>query len=370
MPVSTYLPYPGHICTALAVRARREANRLSGHGRGHWVGAASSAIHLVQAESGRRARKGNVGWPLVKSRKPEAMQQLQALAGSPDQQLDYALSQVVTATRQDLLEALLAVLGAAAPDQRVRLALLQAFADCERAPSRRDPGCHRRVALLSALRPLARREDAGLLAGAADTYEFLPPFHSPPRGDVAAALRATALAVLDEVDPTLAAYHAVRLLTDDHTSDLSGEPAVTAARTLAGQGQLLPLYGYATRTSGTMPEVTAECLRNLAGLPLSVAEPLVDRYWQSPHEIVLLGLLELLLEHPEHAVFQPRILRFLRQTTMLNLYRWLVSAALTSRDQALIAAVSALEEEERDPRKLASLREALALRLPRAPGGR
>jgi len=113
--------------------------------------------------------------------------------------------------------------------------------------------------------------------------------------------------VLNDVDEQLAAYHAVRLLTDEHTSPLSGEPAITAAQTLAMQGQYLPLYGYAVRTDATSPEIVAECLRSLKGVPLSVLRPLVDRYIASPHEIIVLGLFELLLEHPEKRGFTVRI---------------------------------------------------------------
>src|SRR5215211_7318202 len=61
------------------------------------------------------------------------------------------------------------------------------------------------------------------------------------------ARRAAALVVLGEVDPTLAGFHATRLLHDSHTSPMSGEPAVTAARVLADVGQPLPLYDCALR---------------------------------------------------------------------------------------------------------------------------
>jgi len=294
---------------------------------------------------------------MPKPAKLDRLQRLNALATSPEAQLEYALGLVATEARQDVLEAVLEVLGRTPDDPRIRPALLAAYGGLDEG-GRHDAGCYVRNALLQALRPLARREDAKLLARAASTYEYLP----PGRSEVAAGLRATGLVILNEVDEQLAGYHAVRLLTDEHTSELSGEPAITAVQVLATQGQWLPLYGYVVRTDATMPEVVAECLRYLAPVPLSILEPLVDRYLKSPHDIVLLGLFELLLAHEERQVFQPIILTFLRETKLMDLYRWLVTAALTSRNPGLIAAVAALEPKEPDPRKLAILREALALR--------
>jgi hypothetical protein len=291
--------------------------------------------------------------------KVDKLQRLKDLAGQPEARLEYALMLVAGETRQDIVEEALTVLAsAAAEDTRVRAAILAAYGRFESATGRGDQGCYGRMALLRALRPLARRDDSALLARATSTYEFLP----PGRSEVAAGLRSVALVVLSDVDEQLAAYHAVRLLTDQHTSTLSGEPALTAAQTLAAQGQFLPLYGYAVRTDATMPEIVAECLRNLRGVPLSVLQPLIDRYGDSPHEIVTLGLFELLLEHPERRVFFPRIVEFLRETKSIDLYRWLVNAVLTSREQDLIAAIKSLQREENDQRKLAILHDAFALR--------
>ena len=295
---------------------------------------------------------------MPKAAKVDKLQRLKDLTATPDAQLDYALSLLASESRQDIVEEALTVLASAPGDARARAALLDTYARFESASGRGDQGCYGRMALLRALRPLARREDAALLAHAASTYEFLP----PGRSEVAAGLRSTALVVLNDVDEQLAAYHAVRLLTDEHTSPLSGEPAITAAQTLAMQGQYLPLYGYAVRTDATSPEIVAECLRSLKGVPLSVLRPLVDRYIASPHEIIVLGLFELLLEHPERQSFLPLIVEFLRETKLIDLYRWLVTTALTSREPKLIAAIKALEREENDPRKLGILHDAFALR--------
>jgi hypothetical protein len=292
---------------------------------------------------------------MAKASRPDKLRRLQDLADQPAAQFDYALALAPTETRLDLLDAVIEVLGRAPHDPRVRPVLLEAYQDCL---DRHDAGCARRVALLRALRPAARREDAALLARAAATYEFLPPGPS----EVAAGLRSTALVILNEVDETLAGFHAARLLTDERTSKLSGEPAITAVQVLASQGQTLSLYGYATRTDAVaLPEVMAECLRYLTAVPLSVLRPLVDRYVKSPDEIVLLGLFELLLAHAERAAFHTLIVEYMRETMLFDLYRWLLTAALTSHDEALIAAVTKLGTEEKHPRKREIIKEAMEL---------
>lgn len=292
----------------------------------------------------------------------DKLQRLRDLASQPEAQIDYALTLIAGESRQDIVEEALTVLATVPGDPRLHDALVAAYERFESGPGRGDQGCYGRAAILRALRPVARRDDSTLLAHAASTYEFLPPFSPANRSDVAAGLRSTALVVLNDVDEQLAAYHAVRLLDDQYTSTLSGEPALTAAQTLAVQGQYLPLYAYAARAEGTMPEIVAECLRNLRGVPLSVLRPLVDRYGDSPHDIIVLGVFEVLLEHPERRVFFPRIVAFLRETMRIDLYRWLVNAVLTSREQDLIAVIKSLEHEEHDRRKLAILHDALALR--------
>ncbi len=220
---------------------------------------------------------------------------------------------------------------------------------------RHDPGGTIRIAILRALRPLARREDTPLLERAAATYEFL-------YGEATGDLRAAALIALNEVDDVLAGYHCVRLLTDPHTSAMSGEPARTAVRILALHGQLLPLYAYVTGEGGGVADVLAESLRSLTAIPASLLPPLVERYGGSGDEIVLLGLFDLLLARDDRAAHTGFILDFLRATPLHNIYRYLVSILVASRDEALIAPLIGLAATERDRDKAAILRAALALR--------
>ena len=291
------------------------------------------------------------------------LERLRGLADQPAEQVDYALDLVETEDNLDVLQAALDAL-ADTPDARVRRTLLDRFIRDADGAGGGDSGCYRRVALLQALRYRAQRNDAAILERGVTTYEFKPPFYpdDPTRGDVAAGLRSVALVTLNEVDETLAGYHAARLLIDTYTSSMSGEPAVTAARVLAAQGHTLPLYSYVLREESGISEVVGECLRNLTPLPSSLLPTLVTRYRDSTDEIVLLGLFDLLLAHPDHARYDDLVLDFLRATRLYNIYRYLASAIVASRREELVARLQALAAHEPDRTKAEILRDALALR--------
>jgi hypothetical protein len=278
---------------------------------------------------------------------------LRRLAGEPAGQAAFALRLVETERNAEVALAALAIL-TEAPDPTWRPTLLRAYAYYDANPARRDGGGPVRAAILKALGPIALPEDAALLERAAATYEFM-------FGEVAGDLRAAALLALARVDGVLAGYHAVRLLADPHTSIMSGEPAVTAVRLLAAQGQTLPLYAYVAQAQEPIGDVAAECLRSLTALPASLLPALIDHYRESTDEIVLLGLFDLLLAHETRADHHAFILDFLRDTALYTLYRSLVATLVASRDEALIGALAAMAESERNPRKLELLREALAL---------
>jgi hypothetical protein len=255
------------------------------------------------------------------------------------------------------LEATRVALGVltAAPSVALRPLLLAKYAACDADGVKHDPGGLIRITLLETLRPLVLPEDTALLERAATTYEFL-------FGEATGDLRAAALLVLDDADDGLASFHCVRLLVDEYTSTMSGEPAVTAARILAAQGQILPLYAYVTQASLTVADVVAECLRGLVALPVSLLPSLVERYVASEDEIVLLGLFDLLLARDDRDEYRDTIIVFLRATALHNIYRYLVSALIAGRDPITVDALAALADVERDQLKREILRDALELR--------
>ncbi|NPV09765.1 MAG: hypothetical protein HPY83_17620 [Anaerolineae bacterium] len=224
-------------------------------------------------------------------------------------------------------------------------------------PYRRDSGAYVRSAILQAWRPLARADDVPLLERALLTYEFPP----PGRTEGAASLRAAALVTLSDLEPGLAAYHAVRLLADKHNSAMSGEPGVTAARVLASQGEMLPLYACAVAPTGVRVEVVSECLRSLVRMPGSLLPALVEQYQRTSDEIVLVGLFDLILGHEDGAKQTPFLLSFLQETHLHDAYRYLVTVIVAGRHAHLLSDLIALARHESDRLKRRALAEALSL---------
>ena len=214
-----------------------------------------------------------------------------------------------------------------------------------------------RVAVLHALRPITQLDDRELATRALQAYEFLP----PTRSESAGGLRAAGLAVLDDLDSTQAGYHAVRLLIDEHTSRMSGEPAVTAARLLGAQGQLLPLYYYAVDARPAIPEVLAECLKGQADAPAPIVDSLIARYGESPDDLVLAGLFDLILPHAERPGPHAFLTTFLRATRRYDVYRYLVTAIVAEHHTAATAILLDIARDEGDRRKREMLVQALAL---------
>lgn len=232
-------------------------------------------------------------------------------SGSP---LDIGLALLRDAKNPEALAVALEALPSTA-DARVRPAFLNKYTDYAAHSGRADPGGFQRTLLLKAWRPWATLDDIAVLESALWTFEFLPPGPS----EVAGNLRGAALVNLNDLDQRLAAFHAVRLLGDQHTST-SGEPAVTAARVLAQQQQGLPLYERALEGRGHS-EVLAESLRGLSEMPLSLVLRLLGDYRETRDEIVLLGLFDMLLAHPQRTSLTGYVRDFLGTTTLIDVYR-------------------------------------------------
>src|ERR1700737_684487 len=213
-------------------------------------------------------------------------------------------------------------------DPRIRQVIADKYATLNAEPRRRDSGCFQRTALVRALRGRATQAEIPLLETALWTREIIGRF------DAASDLRAAAVVTLNEVDDQLATFHAARLLKDAH--EMSGEPAVTAAKLLAARDQLLPLYALAAERGGAA-EVRAESLRGLTGLPVSLVLRLLEDYRDEKDDAVILGLFDLLLGHPSRTAFSGFIASFLDRTLSIDLYRFVVNSIVATRDPVLIA---------------------------------
>lgn len=268
-----------------------------------------------------------------------------------DSQADLGLVLLQRAKNPEAIASAVGMLGDIS-DPRIAAVIREKYEFISAEPRRRDSGCFQRMALVRALRGRATMDDVQLIERALWTQEIIGRF------DAASDLRAAALITLNEVDGSLACFHAVRLLNDAH--EMSGEPAVTAARLLAAREQFLALYQVVASGEGRA-EVRAECLRGLTGLPVSLVLRLLDQFGEEKDETLLVGLFDLLLAHPSRASFTDFIGSFLGRTRSTDLYRFVVSSIVASRDPALIAILERPDGPSEDSPKGRVLREALAV---------
>jgi xanthosine utilization system XapX-like protein len=289
--------------------------------------------------------------------KSPVVEQLHALEGDGAAQGAFAATLLAGQYGKDVMQAALAVL-AENPDPAAREPILSLFARYSADKGVRDQGAYFRRGLLDALRPVAERADAELLAQAACRYEYWPPDFA----EDAVLLRTSALVALAGVDEDLARFHAARLLVDPYVQPMSGEPALTAARVLGVLGEQTVLWSYIfAEDPPRFPEVTAECLRQLVALPEGLLNALLDRYTQKPPAAVLLGLVDLLIGHQTGPHGRDFLRRQLLETRDADIYRYLAMSMVASGKQPLLDDLLDLAKVTQDRRKLAVLAEAFDL---------
>lgn len=261
--------------------------------------------------------------------------------------LDAMLRRARTAEEvEDLLQGL-------APElPEVREAVLGGYQRLATASGRRkDQGCAVRAALLRGLGHGATADDVSMLVTAVDTREFAPPSYTI---EVAARLRAAALVALVHADAGLAAYHACALLDD--ADPFSGDPALTAAQVLGSQHVLPPLYAYAaSHESGT---VAAECLRQLAAAPWPIVARLAARSTETRDEVIRLGVIDMLLDHPDREQAAEPLLTALLAAP-LDVFRYGAATLVARREVALLDVLRA--SSVLAPARAEALSEARAL---------
>ncbi len=258
--------------------------------------------------------------------KESRLQRLRELVDDPPARADYASTLLQPRYGLEVVRAALRVL-VRQPHPPARQALVRLYEHYATQGVSRDPGTYVRSEIVRALRPLCEPADVVLLEQALMTYEFPPPAFK----EEAALLRSGALVTLAEIDDVRSRFHATRLLADPLTDPMSGEPALTAVTVLAAQGELLPLYFYATQDAARMqPEVASACLRSLGRLPMEALPPLVACFAECTQPVILVGLADLLLEHPDEAISQETLARLLREVKDLDLFRYLAAALLAA----------------------------------------
>jgi hypothetical protein len=306
----------------------------------------------------------------TQARQQETLQRLHRLADQPDEQVRFALHLLDRQRGRLVISQALAIVSAAAVPE-ARPPLLRLYDSYDEAGIKRDVDGSLRSAILTALEPIAHALDRSLAERAAMTFEFLPPKHEESAGE----LRAAGLVLLKRIDPVLASYHAVRLLNDPHTSRMSGEPAVGAARLLANQGNRLPLYASVLASlrddQESIPEVVGECLTCLDQAPASVIEGLFALYtawspskmapvYETKDDLELVGLFDLLLSQAPQDSYLDFIEAFLRTTRRDEVYRYLVTIIVATHQPQVWTRLLSVANRERDPHKVEILLSALA----------
>lgn len=274
--------------------------------------------------------------------------------GRPEKDVELGLALLGRAKNPEAIASAAGML-AGSEDSRIGRVIAEKYAWLNAEPRRRDSGCFQRTALVRALRGRATIGDSALLETALWTVEIIGRF------DSASDLRAAALVTLNDADGGLAIFHAARLIHDAH--EMSGEPAVTAARLLAAREQLLPLYEVVA-LGGARPEVCAECFRGLVTLPVSLVQRLLAQYRNEKDETILLGLFDMLLGHRSRSEFAPFIAGFLDATRSIDLYRFVVNSIVATRDPVLIALLRRADGPSPESPKGSVLTEGLALLRP------
>jgi len=304
------------------------------------------------------------------TRQRAILQRLHSLVDQPGEQARYALGLLDQQHGNQVVSAALDIVTAAATPE-ARPVLLRLYEYYDAAGIKRDAGSYLRSAILGALLPTADPTDWTLAEHATKTYEFLPPGREESTG----TLRAAGLVLLSQLDPVLASYHCTRLLNDPHTSRMSGEPAVSAARLLAKQAHFLPLYAYVLGKREVVAEVEAECLKLLAKIPTSVVDGLFAYYntpvpaggglfmpyYETKDDVVLVGLFDLLLEHMTRGGYLDFTGTFLRTTQRYDVYNYLVSMIVANHQPEVWALLVEVAQREQNQRKIGILHSAFAL---------
>lgn len=283
-------------------------------------------------------------------------QQLRQLSHDPEAHAERAIAYL---NRKKPRDSQLAALNALCdfPSMSAHQPLLDLYHYYNANGPKRDAGAYMRRAVLDALRPVAMPSDVPFLLEAVNTFEFLPPAFLE-EGNL---LRSGALLILNDLNDTLAAYHAARLLVNQYTAVMSGEPAKTAVRVLYSQGRSLPLFQYVMQDKSNLPDVTSEALGSLTGLPQELIPLIISTHGESSEAAVRVGLYDLLIKHESGPQAADFLAGALISESDLDVYRYLVIAQISSRNPLLLSLINQTIAIESNKKRLAILQEAVEL---------
>ncbi|HXU25221.1 MAG TPA: hypothetical protein VN697_14430, partial [Tepidiformaceae bacterium] len=256
-----------------------------------------------------------------------ALDRLRAMRGDRSRQREFAIELLEQSDSPEVLPAVLDVL-AQQPGSDLRPLLHAKFAALEPGPRKRDPGGFVRAAIIRVLQAVAGPEDVPVFERAIAAYEPTPADTNGPT-----ILRAAGLVALAAVDARSAALQAVTLLArPDRSSNMTGEPALTAVRVLAALGEEMALYLFALAglrplgvAHATSPEVVAEAVRGLSSLPASHLLAMFN-VSSSNDAVIEAAFIDVAIEHSPDAALTTWLATFLRTTRNDDLYAFAVTS--------------------------------------------
>jgi hypothetical protein len=230
------------------------------------------------------------------------------------------------------------------PPAEARQPLRSRFFDLAEDGLHRDVDCELRTSIVRILRALDSRSDEDVAEAGVRTVQPTPPSGK----DVAQPLRAESLLLLAQHDETRADYFAAEMLSDPHTSEFSGEPAVTAIRLLDRRRQWLPIWALARRP-GLQVDLLAQAFAALREAPSDLQVEAMSEHLRTAiaggeeGEPVALVAAEAIVLNALAGGYE-LVVALLRDTGNVNLFRYLASVVLRSGSADLQARVAALRD--------------------------
>jgi hypothetical protein len=209
----------------------------------------------------------------------------------------------------------------------------------------RDQGGLIREQIIRLLMAIGHPGDMDVYTQGAVTY------HRQPVRDSAQNLRAASLAAMVALDQAWGCAYAARLLGEPDTSDLSGEPSLTALKVLAGCGQFLPVYLFALRQGEDFiergnAEVVGQAIEALAdeAFPRHLFAELIKQFIAFDVPIVSSSIATAITEHRLDA-FYPLLKHIIMRSRHPELVRYALIVMAGARDDTLTTMLYDLARE-------------------------